>query len=137
MVATHDYIWEQGEDLIIEILYKINDEPVDLTGHSVRMDIAPRQSNLNMAPVFSFNSDDIEDPFNPELHPDSEATLNPDGKIHIAVPRSLTLPGGVVGDALSRHTEYGYDLFLRTPNDTQKKLLQGRIHVRKSVTQWL
>lgn len=135
MVATQDYTWEQGEDLILEIIYQIDGQPVDLTGYSVRMDLAPKGSQ---AAVFTFNSDDLDDPLDAEGTADNEAVLTTDGRIHIHVPRALTLAGGVIGDLLPTTPEYNYDLFLRTPspNNTQKKLLQGKILVRSSITRW-
>jgi hypothetical protein len=141
MVATQDHTWEQGEDLIVEIVYTVDEVPVDLTtgGFSVRMDIAPLSGSTPGAPVFSFNSDDLGDPLDTTGTADNEVTFPPDspGTIHIVVPRSLTLPGGVIGDALGTSNTYGYDLFIRNNSDnTQRKLLKGKIVVNPSITHW-
>lgn len=135
--AKHDFTWHQGEDLVIDITYQLNGTPVDLTGHTVRMDIAAPGST---APIFSFNSADFNDPaLDTTGTADNEATVNASGNIHIVVPRSLTLPGGAVGQLISGQNPvktFNYDLFVRTPQNTQKKLLMGNITVEKSVTRW-
>ena len=137
MVAVQDYTWEQGDDLIIEIVYKINDVPVDLSNHSVRMDIAPVTGATVGSPVWSFNSEDLSgSPLDTEGIADNEAVLDAQGNIHIRVPRDLTLTG-VIGAALPTTTTYAYDLFLRDKGaNTQKKLLRGNITVNRSITHW-
>lgn len=145
MVAIQDHTWEQGEDLIVEIVYTVDEEPVDLTTgrYSVRMDIAPLSGAIPRAPVFSFNSDDFDGTLDTTGETDNEATFPSDlpGTIHIVVPRSLTLPGEVIGDALGTSNTYGYDLFVRDKtqgaNGTQKKLLKGKITVNPSITHWV
>lgn len=141
MVPTQDHTWEQGEDLIVEIVYTVGEDPVDLTTgtFSVRMDIAPLSGTTPGAPVFSFNSDDFDGTLDKTGETDNEATFPPDlpGTIHIVVPRSLTLPGGVIGDALGTSNTYGYDLFIRDKDaNTQRKLLKGKIVVNPSITHW-
>ena len=144
MVATQDYTWEQGDDLIIEIIYKINDQPVDLVtepGYAVRMDIAPSAGvGSSPAPIFSFNSEDFDgNGLDQEGVDDNEVVFPAEtGAIHIVIPRSLTLPGGVVAEALSTTNTFAYDLFLRDKGlNKQKKLLQGKITVNRSITKWV
>ena len=140
MIGTQDYTWEQGDDLIIALVYKVNDVAQDLTtGYSVRMDIAPLAGTTVGQPVFAFNSNDIDSPLDTAGLADNEVTFPPEtpGAIHIRVPRSLTLPGGAVEAALTTTNTFSYDIFLRMegPN-TQKKILQGKILVNRSVTLW-
>lgn len=139
MVATQNFEWEQGEDLILDITYQIDGSAVDLSSdYSVRMDIAP----VGGGPaIFIFNSEDIPETETPAVPDgDNEVTLGSGGKIHIVVPRSLTLPNGAVGNLMSgtsKVTEYQYDIFLRKiSSNTQKKLLKGTIKVNGSVTKW-
>ena len=155
MVAQQDHTWEQGEDLIIEIVYTVTEGdthtpvPLDAENFAVRMDIAPLSGATPGKPVFSFNSDDFDsddlngDPLDTTGTADNEVTFPSDlpGTIHIVVPRSLTLPGEVIGDALGTSNTYGYDLFVRDKtqgaNGTQKKLLKGKITVNPSITHWV
>lgn len=142
MVATQDYTWEQGDDLIIEIVYKVNDVAVDLTageGFSVRMDIAPLLNNVPQAPVFSFNSDDFDGGGLDVVGAADNEVVFPStpGTIHVVVPRGLTLGAGAIASELSSTNVFGYDLFLRDKGlDTQKKLVKGQITVNRSITQW-
>jgi hypothetical protein len=137
-----DYQWDQGADLIISLTYQEGPQgeeaPVDLSkGYAVRMDIAPISGNTIGTRVFSFNSLDFEGELDQPGPDDNEVTLGPAGEIVIKVPRSLTLPGGPVGDALPKQTKYVYDVFLRnTTSNTQKKILSGNITVVRSVTLW-
>lgn len=133
-VPTQDHIWEQSEDLIVEIVYKHGEDgvPLDEATHAVRMDIADKDGNV----VFSFNSADLDDTEldEPGEH-DNEVTFPTDtpGLIHIKVPRSVTLSP----DVSPSQGPYQYDLFIRNINeDTQRKLLKGKIIVNPSVTLW-
>lgn len=144
MVAIQDHTWEQGEDLIIEIVYTVTEGdtqipvPLDTETFAVRMDIA-QISKLN-EPVYSFNSDDLSDSNLDSDGEDDNEIIFPSerpGTIHIEVPRQLTLPGGVIGDELSSSKVYGYDLFIRNKfEDVQRKLLKGKIVVNTSITHW-
>lgn len=142
MAATFNYTWGQGEDLVLSMLYKEGpvgaEVPVDLTGYSLRMDIVTPNGDRR----YTFNSEDI-----PDVDPgagttpdtDKEAVLGADGTINITVPRSLTLPGGVLHTDITAPTPlltFNYDVFLRNPANQQKKILKGTITVEKSYTLW-
>lgn len=128
-IPTHDFVWQQGEDGIISIVYKdSNNNPIDLTGASLRMDVASQGNPATV--LYTFNSEDLTDP----VDTNKEATLGGTaGTINIVVPRSVTLTGGAlfssIGQALS------FDIFLRQ-GSTQKKLLTGSISIQPSVTKW-
>ena len=143
MVAAHNYTWEQGEDLILAMLYKQGpvgaEVPVDLTGYSLRMDIVTPNGERR----YTFNSDAVADvdPTTPELEGDTntEAVLGADGTINITVPRTLTLPNGELYSDINGTTPlltFNYDVFLRNPANQQKKILKGQITVEKSYTLW-
>lgn len=135
-VPIQNYVWQQGEDLVISLVYKEGqtdaEVPVDLTGYKLRMDIC--DSN---GPLFSFNSDDFTDGTLDNIGAaDNEAVLGVDGSINISVPRSLTLAGGAVFNAMSTTPLFNYDIFLRDPQDKQHPILRGTITVEKSYTLW-
>lgn len=143
MVATHNYTWEQGEDLQLLLVYKTGlpgqETPVVLTNYSVRMDIVTPTNQRR----FTFNSAEIADvdPTTPGAEPDNqvESTLGADGTITITVPRSLTLPGGALYTDITGNpplTTFNYDIFLRNPDNKQKKILKGQITVERSYTLW-
>lgn len=141
MAATYNYTWEQGEDLVIMAVYKegpeFAPEPVDLSDYSLRMDM--RKVNADGDRVWTFNSHDIDDEPDADEpgEQDNEVTLGADGTIEIVVSRALTLPGGSVYEELKTGTtQFVYDMFLRNPQDRQKKILSGVITVNKSVTLW-
>jgi hypothetical protein len=143
MAGIHNYTWAQGEDLVMSLVYKSGplgeEAPVDLTGYSLRMDIALTDGTR----VYTFNSDAIAD-VDPETVGDTpdtnlEVTLGAAGEINITVPRSVTLPGGGAYPYLDAEPPvliYNYDIFLRDTVDKQKKILQGQISIEKSVTLW-
>lgn len=142
MAAVHNYTWDQGEDLELSMTYK--EGPVgapvaiDLTAYVLRMDI--RKDMIDGALKWTFNSADLPgEPLVDETGPeDNEATLGPDGSINILVPRSLTLPGGALyDDIMAGATSFVYDVFLRSPQNRQKKILSGVVTVNKSVTLWV
>lgn len=135
-VPTQDYVWQQGEDGEISLVYKDSaSQPIDLTGWSLRMDIAATSGRL-----YTFNSVTIDDLNADEILDDSdttiEATLGADGSIYISVPREETLPGGTLYDYLDQ--ALSYDIFLRDAQTTpkQKKILKGTITIERSVTLW-
>lgn len=133
MVAQQNFEWNQGEDLTIFVTYKLDGEPVDLTGYTARMDIAALMGNPGpIASLYTFNTDDND----PET--EDEIVVGSDGTINITVPRSLTLGDGVIAEAVSNTTssKYKYDLFLRDLDDRQRKVLEGEITVKRSVTKW-
>lgn len=143
MVAVQNWTWQEGEDLVMSMVYNEGPEgaevPVNLTGYKLRMDVANTTDGTR---VFTFNSDDIAgDPLVDSVGPaDNEATLGTDGSINIVVPRSLTLPGGAVA-ALYVGSDtallLNYDVFLRNPAGLQSKILRGTITVERSYTLWL
>lgn len=142
MVAIANWTWQEGEDLAMSLIYNEgpdgSEQPVDLTGYQLRMDVVSAGIR-----VFTFNSDDITPPDEAVdvVGPaDNEATLGADGSINIKVPRFLTLPGGAVGLLLpaggADSLLLNYDIFLRNPNGLQSKILRGTITVERSYTLW-
>jgi len=138
-IPTYDAVWEQGEDFVMNILYKENDVPFDFTDHIIRMDLA--QGNNNSV-VFTLNSEDVEgldgegNPVDTAGSTDNEISLDANGNITIVISRALTLPGGIIGDRILTNNKYAYDMFLRDPSGKQRKILVGSITVNKSVTLW-
>lgn len=144
MAATYNYEWNQGEDLLIALVYKSGpigeSEPVDLTLYSFRMDIvAPDGKVLTVA-----NDDAItdSDPYTAGDQADNvfEVTMDNAGEIRIDLSRSLTLPGGAFYKYISANTSirtFSYDMFLRDFNGKQKKIMGGTITIERSVTHWL
>lgn len=145
MAGIQNYTWAQGEDLTMSIIYKsgpIGEEvPVDLTGYSVRMDLALPDGTR----IYTFNSDELTDvdPVAEGDQPDTtteiETPLGPDGQININVPRSVTLPDGEAYSHINANPPvliYNYDIFLRDTVGKQKKILMGQISIEKSVTLW-
>lgn len=144
--ATLDMIWEQGEDLVISMIYEegvdeVSTSPVDLTGYSVRMDI---KNDVGVR-LYTFNSLSIVDvdPLTTGNQPDTvtEAVLGNDGTINISVSRILTLPpNGPFYQQLSASppkTVFNYDIFLRNTVGLQTKILKGQVTLETSVTLWL
>lgn len=140
-VASCDFTWQQGEDLTIQLIYKEGPQDeevaVNLIGWQLRMDVVD-----DNGVIFTFNSDDIDsnstDPVVDQPGPDdNEAVLNSDGSINILIPRTLTLPGGVVANRLLvDNNTFNYDIFLRNPAGQQWPILRGKIVVEKSYTLW-
>lgn len=134
-VPSYDYTWEQGDDLVLQMIYTSGADagsatPVDLTGYNVRMDISDGTTR-----VYTFNSITVTDvsPTDSTL----EATLDSSGNILITIPRSLTLAGGAVYTALAAGKKvFFYDVFLRDTLNKQKKILEGTITVNTSYTLW-
>lgn len=140
MVAVNNVEWEQGEDFTMHLVYKENDQTVDLTGYQVRMDIAPEKTP---GVVLTLNSHDVDatdaegNPLDTEGPHDNEITLDEEGNINIFISRYVTLPGGVLGNRLPTTNVFVYDLFIRElSSNRQKKLAKGTITVNKSVTLW-
>lgn len=143
MVASYDYTWQQGEDLLISLVYKLgpsgSEAPVDLTSYKLRMDIAGPQGDI----ITVLNDESITDtdPFTAGNQSDTsyEVTLGAAGQISINLSRSLTLPGSRIYSYVNANPEqkdFAYDIFLRDAADKQRKILQGTITVEKSVTKW-
>jgi len=125
-IASYDFVYEQGEDAVIAIVYSVDDAPVDLTGYSARMDV-----RLDGVLVYTFNTDDSDS------STDDEITVDSSGNVEVTIDRSLTLPSGelvnYIGETLT------FDLFLRKPigiGGTQKKILKGTITFQQSETLW-
>lgn len=133
---TYNYLWPQGEDLVISFRYSEGPDgsevPVDLTGYTVRMDIM-NSANGNL--VYTFNTAEQTDP--------DEITVTNDGWVNIVVPRALTLPpSGAIYTLMGGGNPvlvYNYDIFLRKPigaGGTQKKLFRGTVTIEPSYTLW-
>jgi hypothetical protein len=152
MAQTANFIWPQGEDLDIKLIYKegpVGSEiVVDLSsGYSLRMDIAVPATKER---VYTFNTAAIADvdPIASGSQPDNviEGVLSSGAgatpNITISIPRSLTLPA--TGAVYLKMTDvspvlvFSYDVFLRhIASDKQTKILQGTITVEESQTLWL
>lgn len=147
MATTYNYEWNQGEDLLIALVYKSgpvgSSEPVDLNLYSFRMDIVgPDGAVLTVA-----NDKEISD-VDPYVTGDQtdtspyEVNLNAGdviGSIRIDLSRGLTLPGGPFYKYINANPPvrvFSYDMFLRDNNGKQKKLMQGTITIERSVTHW-
>lgn len=149
MAQIQDFTWDQGADLVIALNYKEGATAetavlVDLSsGYSVRMDLVVPSTKQR---VYTFNSSSITDVdlITPGNQADSiiEGALTSGvggtGNIQITVPRSLTLPGGVVYDQfVGGVTTLNYDIFLRnTGTNKQSKVLSGTITINESWTLW-
>lgn len=142
MAAIHNYMWDQGADLEILMLYKKgpvdNALPVNLTGYSVRMDIVGQSGQR----LYTFNSEELDDVNNetaPVPDTNMEFFLGPEGQIKLIVPRRITLPGGELYSSLTANPpqlSFNYDIFLRDAGDMQRKILKGQIIFEKSYTLW-
>lgn len=142
MSKEFDFIWPQGEDLTLSILYERgNDEstlsPVDLSGQDARMDIRGSDRAL----LITLNSVDIEDtdPEQPGNQPDThhEITLDAFGNITVFCNRSYSLPGGgVYPYIVAGNNIFDYDLFIRGTAGDQFQLVHGKILVTRSATLW-
>lgn len=152
MAATYNYEWNQGEDLLIALVYKSGPVgeaiPVDLTNYSFRMDIVgPDGKVLTVANALATNparSGDFADvdPYTPGAQADStyEVSLSTSGDIRIDLSRALTLPGGTFYKYLNSNPAvktFSYDMFLRDNNGKQKKIMAGTITIERSVTHWV
>lgn len=144
-VAQQDYTIEQGEDDVWSITYTIDGVPID-SSWQARMDIGPAGSGGGTtASLWSFNSADFTDGVDDNGQPldltgvaDNEITISDEGQIDIEVSRTLTLPGGKLGDRVAQGvTEFSYDLFVRDGDGgRQTKIMAGKISVNRSVTKW-
>jgi hypothetical protein len=150
MSQVQNFTCVQGADLVFALNYKEGTTVADAvlvdlsSGYSVRMDLVVPTTKQR---VYTFNSGSITDvdPFTSGSQADSVVegalTSGSDGKgnIQITIPRSLTLPGGVVYDNFTAGVEtFNYDIFLRnTVTNKQAKLLTGTITIGESWTLWL
>lgn len=150
MVQQQNFTWAQGEDLVIELIYKEGPTAetavaVDLsTNYALRMDIVVPTTKER---VYTFNTAAIADvdPGAGTVPDDTlEGTLSSGAagtpNITIRVPRSLTLPGGALHTLMTATpatTVFNYDIFLRnTSVDTQAKILKGQVTTEESYTIW-
>lgn len=95
--------------------------PVDLAnGYSARMSLA--NPNTPQTPLLTLTSEDgdillfsgIDEP-----------------NIRVRLDKDLTLDGTLaIGP-------YAYDLFIRNSSGDQIKVVEGTIHIKRSITQWL
>ena len=127
-VPNYDFRWQQGEDGEIFITYKYGSpaEPLNLTGYSLRMDI---KSPEVVGSLYTINSDDDDD------ETDDEVTLGTKGEIAILLPRTASLPGGPLANRIQQTLTF--DIFLRNPENRQKKILTGTIYFDPSNTLWV
>lgn len=136
-VPTQDFTgalaWEQGEDQIVLLNYTDEGVVLNAETHAVRMDIAPILEGGKIGdPVIVLNSDDEEGEV--EVTFGSEES---DNEISIRIPRSATI-GPDAPKMEKKVAMYVYDVFLRNrDNDRQRKILQGKIAMNRSVTHWL
>jgi hypothetical protein len=132
-IPTYDLVWQEGEDGQINLIYKLNDTPVNLTGYKLRMDVRDASGGTLL---FTFNSDDIVEtpPVDVTGSSDNEAVLGSDGSINILVPRAASLPGGPLATSIG--TILNYDIFLRDTTNKQRKILRGTIQLEPSSTKW-
>ena len=152
MAQTTNFIWPQGEDLDIKLIYKEgpvgSEVVVDLsTGYSLRMDITVPTTKER---IYTFNTETLADvdPITSGSQADtvvegvlsSGASSTPN--ITISVPRSLTLP--MTGAIYVKYTAatpisvFDYDIFLRhVASDKQAKILSGTITIEDSKTLWV
>lgn len=128
-VPTYNFIWQQGEDGEISMIYKVNGVAVNLTGYNLRMDVkAPANGTI----LFTFNTTDADT--GGEETSGDEAALTSAGEIHVLVPRTASLTSGQLFGYLD--TALNYDIFLRDASSKQKKILKGTITIEKSTTLW-
>ena len=143
MAETIDLVWDEGSDLPINIVYKSgpsgSEAVVNLSNHKLRMDIASPDGVV----LTVVNDETITDtdPFTPGNQTDSsyEVVLGTAGQIDITLSRDLTLPNGPFYKYISANppiTEFYYDVFLRDAGNKQKKLVEGTITIKGSVTKW-
>jgi hypothetical protein len=129
MTQQVNFVWPQGEDLGIRLVYKEGNavktaRPVPLnSGYEVRMDIVVSETG------------EVKHTFLSSDHPGSLGSGGyGEANINIILPRSLNLPGGLLYEL---GTGLSYDLFLRnTQTDTQIKILRGHITIQESNTLW-
>lgn len=129
IVPTYDFVWQQGEDGEINIVYKINDLVVDLTGYNFRMDLKASTSGTVLYTVNTTGADT-----GGETTSGSEVTMNSVGEIHAVIPRTTALSSGPLFNHVN--TALNYDIFIRDASNKQRKVLTGTITIQKSVTLW-
>jgi hypothetical protein len=151
LTQTANFVWAQGEDLPVEMIYKEGATvdtavPVNLsTGYTLRMDIVVPSTGER---IYTFNTAALADVDpGPATVPDNvvEGTLSSGAggtpNISILVPRSLTLPpSGAIYSKMTGNqgiTMFNYDVFLRhVASDRQAKILKGSITIEGSYTLW-
>lgn len=126
-IPTYNFIWQQGEDGQINMVYSAGDPPtpVNLTGYSLRMDVTVPGGST---PLYTFNTNDSVG------GTVDEATLDAAGNINIVVPRSVSLPAGELAGYIGQ--PLNYDIFLRDATGKQTKILKGTLKYEVSVTLW-
>jgi hypothetical protein len=132
-IPEYDFVWQQGEDGLINITYSIDGVPVNLTGYKLRMDI---RSTATGTILYTFNSDDIVETPSVDVTgaSDNEATLTSGGAINIVVPRTASLTGGTLANNIGE--SLAYDIFLRDTANKQRKILKGTVTIEASITRW-
>lgn len=131
-IPTHNFVFQQGEDGEISLVYKQDGLGVDLTGYKLRMDV---RNSVGVV-LFTFNSEDIVGDGARDVSgtADNEAVLGSNGSIYIVVPRSASLGDGPLANAIGEALQF--DIFLRGTNDKQRKILKGTITIEASQTKW-
>jgi hypothetical protein len=133
-------MWDQGEDLEIVVTYSLNGTPQDLSvaGWAARMDIAKTNTTAPIISVLDVGTLNTAGADDDAITDNDEIELAADGLIRIAVSRDKTLTGDIATALDSATTaKYVYDLFIRNPDGYQKKIMEGEITVKRSVTKWL
>lgn len=138
-IATYNWTWQQGADLVMSFIYKEGpagkEVPVNLTGYELRMDLVSGGTR-----IYTFNSHDIAaDGVDTPGNTDNEGVLGADGHVRITVPRAISLPpSGPAYTALPSNGNalFNYDVFLRNPAGIQSKILKGIITLERSHTLW-
>ena len=135
MIQAVNFKWPQGEDLNIQLVYREGDSinrtiPLNLaTNYSLRMDLV---HSTTRAVLYSY----ISTEHSQTLRSGTDKKSN----INIFLPRSLTLPNGVLYSSITSNppgSTFMYDIFLRnTVIDKQVKILKGAISIESSNTLW-
>lgn len=129
MSTVVNFVWPQGEDLVIELVYKEGSGKgvaVNLAGgYEARMDLYVPGAGTVLHTLES----------GAEISLTQGLSASPN--ITITLPRNLLLPGGPVISALPASSTIGYDLFLRNlGTDKQIKVVRGTFTIERSGTLW-
>lgn len=134
-VPVKNFVLEQGEDMEINMVYTegVPPAPVDLTapGWAVRMDITAKSDN-GMQHLYTLNSEPVD--VNGDTDENVEVHMGADGLISITIPRHASVEGGPLEQRLGEIVYF--DLFVRTDQDKQRKVMEGTIYLRSSFTRW-
>lgn len=102
------------------VLLDANQQPVDLTGYSARMQF--RRDRTDALPIYTLTTE-----------PSGGIVLGTAGEIDITIPAELTAP--VLVPAIDPDGEvWFHDLLLTSPDGTVERLYQGMVSVLPGVT---